>query len=208
MCFLNRVWRYMMGPWNLFVLGPLPTNHSREIVNNISDFCSFCRCSAAVTLIACLPKCLYCVAHPTPRVFLETLFNTSLAFYLFSYHVHEVCRPIAAENVFSAEVPSVVFVFYVQTLLGRFWLVFLAVESGSYSYPPASRNRRCCQGSRLPCWYSTTRRRHLSSTFLLASGASHDMCDISVCAAVLVAPHYCHVCLLPRRLPYWFFFLK
>jgi alpha-1,3-glucosyltransferase len=49
------------------------------------------RMCLASTLAACLPKMIDCLRNPTPRIFVVTLFNNALAFYLFSYHVHEVC---------------------------------------------------------------------------------------------------------------------
>ncbi|KAF4524271.1 hypothetical protein B566_EDAN012034 [Ephemera danica] len=44
---------------------------------------------AAVTLLAALPSCLNLLRHPGQRRFELCLLNTSLAFFLFSYHVHE-----------------------------------------------------------------------------------------------------------------------
>jgi alpha-1,3-glucosyltransferase len=54
------------------------------------------RMCLASTLAACLPKMIDCLRNPTPRIFVVTLFNNALAFYLFSYHVHEVCVCLCA----------------------------------------------------------------------------------------------------------------
>lgn len=42
-----------------------------------------------LTLSSCIPSCIYLLKTPNPRQFLLALFNVSLNFFLFSFHVHE-----------------------------------------------------------------------------------------------------------------------
>lgn len=45
--------------------------------------------STVTTLIAMAPSCLIALLQPNARTFLSSLFNTSMAFFLFSYQAHE-----------------------------------------------------------------------------------------------------------------------
>jgi alpha-1,3-glucosyltransferase len=44
---------------------------------------------SGITLLASLPSCIHLMMQPTPRNFLLSLASTSLAFFMFSFHVHE-----------------------------------------------------------------------------------------------------------------------
>lgn len=45
--------------------------------------------AAAATITACLPSVYYLMRTPNNKQFLLALFNVSMAFFLFSFHVHE-----------------------------------------------------------------------------------------------------------------------
>lgn len=77
-------------------------------LKELYDTAFLTRLCLATTLASCLPKMLECLRKPTPAVFMLTLFNNALAFYLFSYHVHEVCkRHVARSTDFSLAHPYI-----------------------------------------------------------------------------------------------------
>ena len=45
--------------------------------------------AAMATIVNCIPSCWYLWRTPNHKQFLLAMFNVSMAFYLFSFHVHE-----------------------------------------------------------------------------------------------------------------------
>jgi alpha-1,3-glucosyltransferase len=57
------------------------------------------------TLIAMSPSCIIALLQPDARNFLSSLFNTSMAFFLFSYQAHEksILLPLLPITLLNAE---------------------------------------------------------------------------------------------------------
>ena len=60
---------------------------------DIPDLAKLCLCT---TMVASIPSNLHLLMNPSPRNFIFALVNTSLSFFLFSFHVHEKTILLAA----------------------------------------------------------------------------------------------------------------
>lgn len=63
--------------------------HNFYKVKFILDQASQIKLAACATFLACTPSLFYLMRSPNPKQFLLALFSVSMAFYLFSFHVHE-----------------------------------------------------------------------------------------------------------------------
>jgi alpha-1,3-glucosyltransferase len=63
--------------------------HNFHKVNTLYDQPTQIKMATALTLLGCLPSLFYLYRSPTHRNFLMALFNVSLSFFVFSFHVHE-----------------------------------------------------------------------------------------------------------------------
>jgi alpha-1,3-glucosyltransferase len=66
--------------------------------------------SLAATILAFLPACIHVGYYPTRRGFIYALANTSLAFFLLSFQVHEktILIPLLPITLLYTELPSLV----------------------------------------------------------------------------------------------------
>ncbi len=76
------------------------------------------RLSAIVTLVACLPSCVDLFFRPTPKRFIYTTVSVSLAFFMFSFQVHEkgIIFPLAPILLLFLYHPYIVLTFAIVAL--------------------------------------------------------------------------------------------